>query len=190
VGQRHGGVTGQPIHFMPKGVKVDGKHGRTTYSPQKLVNSLAVATLEGRGLGLKKHPALANVTNEDKRLLQRIVGITVEEFNQRLIGKLDTLADKIVDRMLDTVDETPLQTLGFNLAVAIDKRQRIAGLNATQGANVNIQVNNYGSLSKEEIVARLSGKASVPTIQSAPIDLADPNDIDAKVVRKTGAVKE
>ena len=114
----------------------------------------------------------------------------MEEFNQRLIGKLDTLADKIVDRMLDTVDETPLQTLGFNLAVAIDKRQRIAGLNATQGANVNIQVNNYGSLSKEEIVARLSGKASVPTIQSAPIDLADPNDIDAKVVRKTGAVKE
>ena len=169
---------------------MDGKHGRTTYSPQKLVNSLAVATLEGRGLGLKKHPALANVTNEDKRLLQRIVGITVEEFNQRLIGKLDTLADKIVDRMLDTVDETPLQTLGFNLAVAIDKRQRIAGLNATQGANVNIQVNNYGSLSKEEIVARLSGKTGVPTIQSAPVDIGNCNDIDAKISKKTGAVKE
>ncbi len=44
--------------------------------------------------------------------------------------------------------------------------------------NVNIQVNNYGSLSKEEIVARLSGKAPVPTIQAAPVELPNPNDID------------
>jgi hypothetical protein len=175
---------------MPKGVKVDDKHGKTTYSPQRLINSLATATLEGRGLGLKKHPSLGDVTESDRMVLQRIVGITVEEFNQRLIGKLDTLADRIVDRMLDTVDDTPLQTLGFNLAVAIDKRQRIAGLNATQAANVNIQVNNYGSLSKEEIVARLSGKTSVPTIQSAPIDIPNANDIDAKVLKRTGEVKE
>jgi hypothetical protein len=90
------------------------------------------------------------------------------------------LADRIVDRMLDTVEDTPLNSLGFNLAVAIDKRQRLAGLNATQGANVNIQVNNYGSLSKEEIVARLSGKAPVPTIQAAPVELPNPNDIDVK----------
>ena len=175
MGQRAG-----TVGAMPEGIKTDGSHGRTTYSPQKLVNDLAVATLEGRGLGLKKHPKLGYVTEEDKRLFQRIVGITVEEFNQRLIGKLDNLADKIVDRMLDTVEDTPLNSLGFNLAVAIDKRQRLAGLNATQGANVNIQVNNYGSLSKEEIVARLSGKAPVPTIQAAPVELPNPNDIDVK----------
>lgn len=170
---------------MPEGIKVDGKNGRTTYSPQKLVNDLAVATLEGRGLGLKKHPRLSYVTEEDKRLFQRIVGITVEEFNQRLIGKLDNLADKIVDRMLDTVEDTPLNSLGFNLAVAIDKRQRLAGLNAVQGANVNIQVNNYGSLSKEEIVARLSGKMPVPTTQAAPVELPNPNDIDVEVKKPT-----
>ena len=175
---------------MAKGVKTDGKHGKATYSPQRLINSVAMATLDGRGLGLKKHPSLGDVTVDDRRVLQRIVGITVEEFNQRLIGKLDTLADKIVDRMLETVDDTPLQTLGFNLAVAIDKRQRIAGLNATQGANVNSQVNNYGSLSKEESVARLSGKTGVPTIQSAPVDIGNCNDIDAKISKKTGAVKK
>jgi hypothetical protein len=87
--------------------------------------------------------------------------------------------------MLDTVEDTPLNSLGFNLAVAIDKRQRLAGLNAVQGANVNIQVNNYGQLSKEEIVARLSGKMPVPTVQAAPVELPNPNDIDVEVKKPT-----
>jgi hypothetical protein len=60
-------------------------------------------------------------------MLQRVVGMSVEEFNQRLMGKLDTLADRILDWMLDTVEETLLPSLGFNLSVAIDKRQRLAG---------------------------------------------------------------
>ena len=95
-------------------------------------------------------------------MLQRIVGMSVEEFNSRLMSKLDNLADKILDRMLETVDETPLNSLGFNLSVAIDKRQRLQGINATQAANVNIQVNNYGGMSKEEIIAKLMGKPVEP----------------------------
>ncbi len=46
MGQRAG-----TVGAMPEGIKTDGSHGRTTYSPQKLVNDLAVATLEGRGWG-------------------------------------------------------------------------------------------------------------------------------------------
>jgi len=103
-------------------------------------------------------------------MLQRVVGMSVEEFNQRLMGKLDCLADKILDRMLDTVDETPLNNLGFNLSVAMDKRQRMQGAAAVGNANVNIQVNNYGSMSKEEILAKLTGKmATADVSQPAPV---------------------
>ena len=120
---------------------------KRSYQPQRLINAVAKATMEGKGMGLAKHPSLKEVSPTDRAMLQRVVGMSVEEFNQRLMGKLDTLADKILDRMLDTVDDTPLPSLGFNLSVAIDKRQRLAGMNATGNANVNIQVNNYGGMS-------------------------------------------
>lgn len=93
--------------------------------------------------------------------------MSVDEVNQRLITKLDQLTDKILDRMNETVDETPLTSLGFNLSVAIDKRQRLASMNAAGSANVNIQVNNYGQLSKEEILAKLMGKPVAEAIKKA-----------------------
>lgn len=149
---------------------------KRVYPAGELVEATARAMMENKGLNLRTSPHLGPVTEDDRRLLQRIVGLTVEEFNQRIIAKLDTLADKIIDRMTETVDKTPLQSLGFNLAVAIDKRQRLAGQAASGNANVNIQVNNYGQLSKEEIIARLSGRMEVPVAVEgeAPVSLPEP----------------
>jgi len=147
-----------------------------TYQPQKLINAVAQATLETGGVGLVRHPQLREVSKNDRAVLQRVVGMSVEEFNSRLMSKLDNLADKILDRMLETVDDTPLNSLGFNLSVAIDKRQRLQGLNATQAANVNIQVNNYGAMSKEEIVAKLTGQSLIApqdALVSAPVEVAE-----------------
>lgn len=147
-----------------------------TYQPQKLINAVAQAALETGGVGLARHPQLKEVSKDDRAVLQRVVGMSVEEFNSRLMSKLDNLADKILDRMLETVDDTPLNSLGFNLSVAIDKRQRLQGLNATQAANVNIQVNNYGGMSKEEIIAKLTGKPVEPKQIASPpaqVDLGE-----------------
>ena len=148
-----------------------------TYQPQKLINAVAQAALETGGVGIRRHPQLKEVSRNDREMLQRVVGMSVEEFNSRLMSKLDNLADKILDRMLETVDDTPLNSLGFNLSVAIDKRQRLQGLNATQAANVNIQVNNYGGMSKEEIIAKLTGKPveAKPALALAPaaVELQD-----------------
>jgi len=144
-----------------------------TYQPQKLINAVAQATLETGGVGIRRHPQLKEVSRSDREMLQRVVGMSVEEFNSRLMSKLDNLADKILDRMLETVDDTPLNSLGFNLSVAIDKRQRLQGINATQAANVNIQVNNYGGMTKEEIIAKLTGKPveAKPALPSASAGL-------------------
>ena len=164
---------------------------KRSYQPQRLINAVAKATMEGKGMGLAKHPSLKEVSPTDRAMLQRVVGMSVEEFNQRLMGKLDTLADKILDRMLDTVDDTPLPSLGFNLSVAIDKRQRLAGMNATGNANVNIQVNNYGGMSKEEILAKLTGRP-VSVEQAAPVELpaAEPVSLDVKKPTRQQVVAE
>lgn len=159
--------------------KTGVKSNKRVYPAGELVEATAKAMLEGkRGLGLRTSPHLGPVTEDDRRLLERIVGLTVEEFNQKIIAKLDVLADKIIDRMTETVDKTPLQSLGFNLAVAIDKRQRLAGQAASGNANVNIQVNNYGNLSKEELIAKLTGKIDVPVMEAgeAPVALPEPGE--------------
>lgn len=140
---------------------------KKVYTPQTLINKVAMATLDGKGMGLRKSPYLSDVSVDDRRLLQKIVGISVEEFNQRLNKKLELLTDKIVDRMLETVEDTPLNSLGFNLSVAIDKRQRLMSASAAGSANVNIQVNNYGSMSKEDILAKLMGKPVAGAIKAA-----------------------
>ena len=140
---------------------------KVTYTPQKLINKLAMATLEGKGMGLRSSPYMDGVSMDDRRLFQRIVGLSVEEFNQRLNKKLEMLTDRIVDRMLETVEETPLNSLGFNLSVAIDKRQRLMSASAAGSANVNIQVNNYGQMSKEDILAKLMGKPVAGAIEAA-----------------------
>lgn len=175
---------------MPRGKPKAGiTSTRKTYTPQVLVNKLAMATLQGNGLGLRKSPHLAGVTEDDRRLFQRIVGISVDEFNQRLGNKLDQLADRIVDRMLETVDDTPLPTLGFNLSVAIDKRQRLTQMAAAGNANVNIQVNNYGQLSKEEILAKLMGKPVASAIEKASSALPSVEaDVSAVEVVEAGPV--
>jgi hypothetical protein len=168
---------------MPRGKPKAGLAvNRKTYTPQVLVNKLAMATLEGNGMGLRKSPFLKDVSEGDKQLFQRIVGISVDEFNQRLGSKLDQLADRIVDRMLETVDDTPLQSLGFNLSVAIDKRQRLAQMGAAANANVNIQVNNYGQLSKEEILAKLMGKPVAAAIEKASSGkvVSEPLEVEAR----------
>lgn len=153
---------------------------KRTYTPQTLVNKLAMATLQGQGMGLRKSPYLSDVSADDKRLFQKIVGLSVEEFNQRLNKKLELLTDRIVDRMLDTVEDTPLNSLGFNLSVAIDKRQRLMSANAANSANVNIQVNNYGQMSKEDILSKLMGRPVAGAVEAASQPAIEiPSDDDA-----------
>lgn len=131
------------------------------YGVKKLVNDVAAATLKGNGIGLRQSAGLAYVTNDDKRIIQRIVGMSVEKFNERLMGKLDRLTDLVIDRMIRDIDDMPMHTLPFAMAVTIDKKRALAGASATAGSNVNIQVNNFGAMSKEDIIAKLSGKMDI-----------------------------
>jgi hypothetical protein len=134
---------------------------KRTYGVKRLVRDVATATLKGNGIGLRQSPVLDYMSDNDKRIMQRIVGMSVEKFNERLMGKLDRLTDLVIDRMIRDIDDMPMHTLPFAMAVTIDKKRALAGASATAGSNVNIQVNNFGAMSKEEIIAKLNGKMDI-----------------------------
>jgi len=156
-----GGVGAEPRKARkPNRWKVETTRKRT-YGVKRLVRDVATATLKGNGIGLRQSPVLDYMTNDDKRIMQRIVGMSVEKFNERLMGKLDRLTDLVIDRMIRDIDDMPMHTLPFAMAVTIDKKRALAGASATAGSNVNIQVNNFGAMSKEEIIAKLNGKMDI-----------------------------
>ena len=179
VGGSGGGVVGavgaEPRKARkPNRWKVETTRKRT-YGVKRLVRDVATATLKGNGIGLRQSPVLDYMTNDDKRIMQRIVGMSVEKFNERLMGKLDRLTDLVIDRMIRDIDDMPMHTLPFAMAVTIDKKRALAGASATAGSNVNIQVNNFGAMSKEEIIAKLNGKMDIgdASLQASSVQLAE-----------------
>ena len=135
---------------------------KKTYDPEVIVESLANDLAQkGKVLGIKPAPS-QGVTDSDRRLLQRIVGLSVEEFNARMGDKLARIADKVADKIDQKLDNDEFKTseLAFVFSVMHDKRMSLDGRNAVQNASVAIQVNNYGnpSLSKEELIDILHGK--------------------------------
>lgn len=180
--RRAGAVKGRKL---PEGVIKVNKNGSKVYEVEKLVDDMAGALLKGSGRGLRNSANLGYVSRDDREVLQRVAGMSVEAFNERLTGKLESLADRIADRMFNEVDKMPHQSLGFNLAVAIDKWQRLKGVTASTSGNVNIQVNNFGALSKEELIARLSGKQPVLAVKTA-----EEPPLEAEMVPASGPVSE
>jgi hypothetical protein len=180
VGGSGGGVVGAVGAVEPRKArkpnrwKVETTRKRT-YGVKRLVRDVATATLKGNGIGLRQSPVLDYMTNDDKRIMQRIVGMSVEKFNERLMGKLDRLTDLVIDRMIRDIDDMPMHTLPFAMAVTIDKKRALAGASATAGSNVNIQVNNFGAMSKEEIIAKLNGKMDIgdASLQASSVQLAE-----------------
>lgn len=105
-------------------------------------------------------PLRNSITEFDRRQLTRFTGITADEFTARLTTGLRGMADLVVDRIYQklSADQFKPHELSFLLTVAVDKLQRVEGRGQLQGANVNIQINQFGPQSKDEIIARLTGQ--------------------------------
>lgn len=136
---------------------------------ENLIDITAEAIATGRSV--RNNPALIGpITAQDRQAIVRLTKLTVEEFNERLTDKLSTFADKALDKMLEKLEQDKFRPseLSFALAVAMDKRQHLAGKNALSNAAVNIQVNNFGHVkTKEELIRSLMGEAA----KSEPINV-------------------
>jgi hypothetical protein len=89
--------------------------------------------------------------------------------------RLAILSDKIAGRIEEKIDADLFKTseLGFILSVTEDKRRALDSRAQLAGAQVNIQVNNYGEKSREEILRDLQ----MPTAGSAPEPDIDPRPL-------------
>ena len=104
------------------------------------------------------------MTHHDQNMIQRVVGASAEEFQALFSERLRTLADMAVDRIQEKLAEggQKLSDLNMTLAISVDK---LAAMNSkpSQG-NLSVQINNYGDMSREELIASLKGEKRVVDI--------------------------
>lgn len=110
-------------------------------------------------------------SQNDCERLSRVLGVSIEEFNQRLAQKLAAISDKIANRIEEKIDENAFKPgeLGFIFSVTEDKRRALDARAQLGSAQVNIQVNNYGDRSRDEIIADLLPLSSPPTVPISPL---------------------
>ena len=141
-----------------KGGRPEGS-GLLTLDAEKLADACAERMLAGQSTQLIPRNC-APASTDDKRALQRIIGESADDFNARLSGKLMEAADRIADRILETVAEGRFKPgeLGFIFSVVEDKRARLDGRAAIGAAGVNIQVNNFGRASRNDILDAIAAQ--------------------------------
>lgn len=125
--------------------------------------------------GMLKGRKRATPSQADCDRLTRSLGISMEEFNQRLGEKLALISDKIASRIEEKIDADEFKPgeLGFIFSVSEDKRRALDARAQLGASQVNIQVNNYGDKTRDEIIAALT-----PEAMSAPVPIEiDPNDV-------------
>jgi len=146
----------------PKGAQHRDKR---TYRPDALAEGLADRIIAGRGIPLSPLARAGPVTEQDRSHIARITGIPAEEFQAMISAKLQIIADKTASRVLEKLDgdEQKLSDLNMTLAISIDKLAAISGRTAQSG-NVSVTVNNYGQMTREQMMAEVA-KDAKPIIE-------------------------
>ena len=105
--------------------------------------------------------SLKSMTVDDQNMISRVVGVSAEEFQSMFSERLRTLAAKAAERIEEKLAEggQKLSDLNMTLAISVDK---LAAMNSkpSQG-NLSVQINNYGDMSRDELLASLKGEKKV-----------------------------
>lgn len=147
---------------------------------QAIIEHTALCVMEGQS-PYNARPLINPITDNDRAQLARFTGISADEFTNRLTTHLRALADLTAARIQQKLeaDKFKPHELSFLLTVAVDKLQRVEGRGQIQGANVNVQINNFGPSTKDEIIARLTGETFDLTPVVAPAEPQKSPDVIA-----------
>lgn len=147
----------------PKG---KGQADKVTYNPDKLADGLADRIVKSGGIPRFPLAHGEAVTEYDKAHVRRIVGIPAEEFQAMISARLQVIAEKTTDRVLEKLEEggQKLSDLNMTMAIAIDKLAAISGRTAQSG-NVSVTVNNYGAMTREQMLATVASDAKAAAIE-------------------------
>lgn len=111
------------------------------------------------------NPHLQHITPTDRMRVAKLAG---EEFNKLLSDRLAELTDLTVEEIKRNLIDGSFKTgeLPFALNVIEQRRAQLDGRSSIANAQINVQVNNYGGASKEDIIAQLTNVT--PQVPSAP----------------------
>ena len=176
----NGGISNGRKAGRPKGVLNPVK----PIDPDAAIDAAVERALTGKRIT----PAQFKMDPPSKKDCQRIsraLNMTIEEFNQKLAHKLAQISDKIAGRIEEKIDNDEFKPgeLGFIFSVTEDKRRALDARAQLGSAQVNIQVNNYGDKSRDEIIAALLPQPSTgPAFTPEPIPVEENKDTVPVVV--------
>jgi hypothetical protein len=137
---------------------------KRTYELDAVLDEFAERAIAGKAATPRTGSTCGPITHHDQAMIQRVVGASAEEFQALFSERLRTLADMAVDRIQEKLAEggQKLSDLNMTLAISVDK---LAAMNSkpSQG-NLSVQINNYGDMSREELIASLKGEKRVVDI--------------------------
>ncbi len=83
-----------------------------------------------------------------------------EELGNRLRYGAKLAADRIIGMLEDEDTPQKLSDVNMSLAIMVDKQTAISG-RAAQGAQVNVQINNYGTMGRAEMMEHARKMAGI-----------------------------
>lgn len=154
--------------------------------PIKSTNAQAlIPDLVQAALGAKSfRSAAAKLSTRQQAGLTRALATDVETFRQQFGARLRETAEELLEITKRDLELIKPDARAYTLAVLIDKASALEGRNQVQSATINLQVNNYGSTPKAELVAQLASLAPIPT-QDSPDAAASlpPEQSGVEIVR-------
>ena len=131
----------------------DGKQ-LTKAQAEKLLPDAVKAALGAKAFS----HAAAPLSEQGKQYLNQALRQDVDEWRKEFSGKLRAAASDLLQLTMEEMQDIPPAARAYTLAVLVDKAQVLEGKTALNGASVNVQINNYGGTSKEDLIRKLRGE--------------------------------
>ena len=120
----------------------------------KLIPGVVKAVIGRSSIAKETQP----LSIEGRKHLQRAMKMDVDEWRAQFAAKLRETGEELLELTRQELQDIPPAARAYTLAVLIDKSQVLEGKNALQNSQVNVQINNFGSMSREELMKKLSGQ--------------------------------
>lgn len=126
---------------------------------------------------LSRRKIMATYPEAPERLVNAIIRarLSAEEWQELIGTELRSLAAEVTQQIRQDLrsDKVGPNHKALLLGILLDKAIASENRSAVRSANISMQINNYGDLSREEIIARLQGHRLPSETQSAQPVLAE-----------------
>jgi|SRR5579864_386847 len=112
------------------------------------------------GVGLPFSKATGDVTIHQREVLSRALRMDVDQWRQEFGDRLRETGTKLLERLNARADDLKPGEIAYSLAVVVDKAAALDSRSQVANAAINVQINNYGQMTKEQLMATMQGNST------------------------------